>query len=76
MAGKLCRPCGRQTFFESLTGRTCTQCNFKVVVPKDIRTEAGYIKCPSCKKFKLPHGDCKNCGALSYVTKPEKKRSK
>ncbi len=33
MAGKMCPQCGRATFFETQTGRKCTNCGYIMTVP-------------------------------------------
>ena len=72
MAGKFCPQCGRQTFFQSLDGRACSKCNFKVVNPKTIQEEAGYVKCLSCGKYKNRVGSCPSCGAFTHKPVPIK----
>jgi hypothetical protein len=66
MAGAVCPTCGKKTVFESLQGKECTKCDFKMVFPKANGKGGPGRKCMSCKKMKV-HGDtCTECGAKHH----------
>jgi primosomal protein N' len=63
MAGAICPSCGKQTVFANSTGKACTKCNFKMVVPKANGKGGPGKKCLHCGKMQVYNKKCSNCGA-------------
>ena len=63
MAGKMCPQCGRATFFESQTGRRCTNCGYIMTVPANDGKGGMGRKCSNCGKFTVFNNVCRSCGA-------------
>ena len=67
MAGKMCPKCGQQTFFSRPTGRECTKCGHKMVVPATPKGTGGRgQRCSNCNKLTVFNNTCRNCGAKYY----------
>ena len=67
MAGKMCPKCGQQTFFPRPTGRECTKCGYKMVVPANEKGTGGRgTRCSNCNKLTVFNKTCRNCGAKYY----------
>ncbi len=66
MAGKLCPECGRQTFFQTPTGRKCSKCDYTMTLPANSGKSGKGTKCANCGKFQVFNGKCRNCQA-SYT---------
>lgn len=64
MAGKLCPKCGKYTFFESKSGRKCSNCGYEMIIPPNGGPGGKGHKCANCGKFTVFNGKCTNCGAI------------
>lgn len=64
MAGKRCPNCGEMTFFETSTGRECTRCGYKMIVPANDGKGGRGDKCSYCGRYTVFDGKCRNCGAI------------
>lgn len=63
MAGKICPKCGKATFFETSTGRKCSQCGATMTVPPNGGKGGQGKKCSNCGKTTVFGNKCTNCGA-------------
>lgn len=63
MAGKLCPNCGERTFFETLNGRECSKCGWKMTIPPNEGKGGRGKKCSHCGSYTVFNGKCSNCGA-------------
>jgi len=68
MAGKTCPNCGKQTFFISKSGRECSQCSFKMIVPPNKGMGGLGTKCSNCNRQTVFNNQCSHCG-VRYVMK-------
>lgn len=64
MAGKRCPRCGEWTFFETQTGRECSKCGYKMIVPANEGKGGRGQKCSNCGKLTVFNGKCRSCGAI------------
>lgn len=64
MAGKMCPDCGKMTFFQTPTGRKCSQCGYTMtLIPNSGKGGRGR-KCSNCGKFTVFDDKCNSCGAM------------
>lgn len=63
MAGAMCPMCGKQTFYKSPLGRTCSKCGYKMIVPPNSGKGGQGKKCHNCGKNTVFNNKCTNCGA-------------
>ena len=63
MAGKMCPSCGEQTFFSTPTGRKCSKCDHKMIIPASGGRGGKGTKCSNCNQFKVFDNTCRGCGA-------------
>lgn len=66
MPGMKCPKCGENTFFETPTGRKCSnkKCGFQMINrPNDGKGGKGK-KCYNCGKNTVFNGKCTNCGSV------------
>lgn len=63
MAGKVCPQCSKQTFFPTASGRECTSCGHKMIVPPNNGKGGSGRKCSNCNKQTVFNNKCTNCGA-------------
>ncbi|HBD01454.1 MAG TPA: hypothetical protein DC053_22230 [Lachnoclostridium sp.] len=63
MAGKLCPSCGQFTFFETVNGRQCSKCGYKMVLPVNSGKGGKGQKCVNCGQFTVFDNKCRTCGA-------------
>lgn len=66
MAGKRCPNCGERTFYETGTGRECTRCGYKMIVPANEGKGGKGDKCANCGRYTVYDGKCRNCGAIYF----------
>lgn len=64
MAGMVCPKCNRQTFFKTSSGRECTKCGYKMIVPSNGGKGGKGSKCYNCGRNTVFNGKCTNCGAI------------
>ena len=63
MAGKVCPSCRSQTFFQTPTGRSCSQCSYKMTTPANGGKGGQGSTCSNCGERKVFNGNCRGCGA-------------
>lgn len=63
MAGMMCPKCGKRTFHRSLTGRECSNCGYKMIVPANAGKGGKGTRCSNCGKMQVFNGKCRGCGA-------------
>lgn len=63
MAGKICPKCSKQTFYETNTGRECTQCGCKMTLPVANGKGGRGRRCANCNKMTVHNDKCSSCGA-------------
>ena len=63
MAGKACPSCGQFTFHKSATGRLCSKCGHKMVVPPNDGKGGRGNTCSNCGKMQVFGNKCRGCGA-------------
>ena len=63
MAGKICPNCGELTFFNKPTGRECSKCGFKMIIPANEGKGGRGNRCSNCGKLTVFNGKCRSCSA-------------
>ena len=67
MPGKICPKCQKATFFETPTGRKCTnpQCTFEMIIPANDGKGGKGTRCARCGRNTVFNNVCRNpaCGA-------------
>ena len=63
MAGKACPSCGEQTFFQTPTGRCCSQCSYTMTTPANGGKGGQGSTCSNCGERKVFNNKCRGCGA-------------
>lgn len=63
MAGKVCPNCGKFTFFESISGRQCTKCGYKMILSPNEGKGGRGKRCSNCGKNTVFNNKCTSCGA-------------
>jgi len=71
MAGKMCPRCKKATFFETATGRKCSQCGATMIVPPNEGKGGQGKRCSNCGKNTVFNRKCSNCGAIYNFLKEE-----
>jgi primosomal protein N' len=68
MAGKMCPnpKCGKQTFFETPTGRQCSRCGYTMTLPANEGKGGQGKRCSRCGENKVRDGNCRGCGAKYF----------
>lgn len=66
MAGAKCPKCGELTFFNTPSGRKCsnTDCNYEMKVPPNDGKGGKGLKCPNCGTYTVFNSKCTKCGAV------------
>lgn len=63
MAGQVCPKCRKKTFFQTGTGRKCTNCGFEMKVPPNGGKGGPGQRCSNCGRLTVFNGKCSHCGA-------------
>jgi hypothetical protein len=65
MAGMMCPnpKCGKQTFFQTPTGRKCSRCGCTMILRANEGKGGRGGRCSNCRENKVFKGRCRGCGA-------------
>ena len=64
MAGMMCPKCGKATFFQTPTGRECSKCGHKMIVPSNNGKGGQGKYCYNCGKNTVFNSKCTSCGTI------------